>query len=117
MVQEYQERFNVLLCHTPNLSQAQKADQFVGGLPEHIRIEVKLRDPRDLQTTKHLTQVYECRAEATPPAPAQRLAQPPQLLALALPPTAHMAANTLGALATPTHVLLTPERSLFGFSN
>ena len=85
-----------------------KANQFVDGLPEHIRIEVELRDPRDLQTTMHLTQAYACCAEVTPPAPAQSLARPPQLLALALPPTARVAADTPGAPATPAHVLQTP---------
>jgi len=47
-VQEYQERFNALVCHTPELSPLQKADLFVGGLPDHIRVDVELRAPQDL---------------------------------------------------------------------
>jgi len=45
IVQEYQERFNALVCHTPELSPLQKADLFVGGLPDHIRVDVELRAP------------------------------------------------------------------------
>lgn len=44
-VQDYQERFNALVCHNPNLLPAQKADLFVGGLPEHIPIDVELKAP------------------------------------------------------------------------
>ena len=47
-VEDYQERFNALVCHNPNLEPCQKADLFVGGLPEHIRVDVKLRAPQDL---------------------------------------------------------------------
>ena len=32
MVQEYSDRFNVVLCHARNLSPLQKAELFVGGL-------------------------------------------------------------------------------------
>jgi hypothetical protein len=44
-VQDYQERFNTLVCHNPNLFPQQKVDLFVGGLPEHIRVDVELRAP------------------------------------------------------------------------
>jgi len=47
-VQEYQERFNVLVCHTPNLLPVQKADLFIGGVLEHIQVDFKLREPQDL---------------------------------------------------------------------
>ena len=43
-VQDYVECFNAVLCHSRNLSAAQKAELFVGGLPEHIKVDVKLRD-------------------------------------------------------------------------
>ena len=49
-VQDYQERFNAMVCHTPELSPQQKADLFVGGLPDHIRIDVELRAPRHSRT-------------------------------------------------------------------
>ena len=32
----------MLVCHTPQLSQCQKADLFIGGLSEHIRMDVEL---------------------------------------------------------------------------
>jgi hypothetical protein len=45
-VQEYSEHFNTLLCHAHNLSLVQKAELFVGGLPEHVNVE--LREPHDI---------------------------------------------------------------------
>ena len=45
-VHDYAERFNAVLCHAHNLSASQKAELFVGGLPDHIRIDVELRNPR-----------------------------------------------------------------------
>jgi hypothetical protein len=47
-VQEYLECFNALVCHTPEPSPLQKANLFVGGLPDHIRVDVELRAPQDL---------------------------------------------------------------------
>ena len=49
-VQDYQERFNAVVCHTPELSPQQKADLFVGRLPDHIRVDVELRAPRLFRT-------------------------------------------------------------------
>ena len=49
-VQDYQECFNAMVCHTPELSPQQKADLFVGGLPDHIRTDVELRAPRRFRT-------------------------------------------------------------------
>jgi len=48
MVQDYSGRFNMVLCHARNLSAPQKAELFVGGLPEHIKVDVELREPQDL---------------------------------------------------------------------
>jgi hypothetical protein len=46
-VQEYAERYNAVLCHTDDdLGPRQKAKLFVGGLPEHIRVDVEMRHPR-----------------------------------------------------------------------
>jgi hypothetical protein len=64
-VQEYQERFNELVCHTDDLLPHQKADLFIGGLPDHIRVDVELRQPNDLQTAMHLVWAYEQRATAS----------------------------------------------------
>jgi hypothetical protein len=44
-VHDYAERFNELLCHAHNLSASQKAKLFVGGLLDHIKVDVDLRDP------------------------------------------------------------------------
>jgi hypothetical protein len=49
-VQDYSDRFNVVLCHARNLSTPHKAELFVGDLPEHIKVDVELREPQDLQT-------------------------------------------------------------------
>ena len=50
-VHDYAEIFNELLCHAHNLSASQKAELFVGGLPDHIKVDVELRDPNAFLTT------------------------------------------------------------------
>ena len=80
-VQDYSARFNAVLCHARNLSAPQKAELFVGGLPEHIKVDVELRELQDLQTTMHLAQAFERRANATMPATGQ-----PQRQGLPVPP-------------------------------
>ncbi|XP_037474044.1 uncharacterized protein LOC119350203 [Triticum dicoccoides] len=49
-VQDYADRFQALACHAPGVSATQRAKLFVGGLPDHIRVDIELRDPPDLQT-------------------------------------------------------------------
>jgi len=85
-VQDYSARFNAVLCHARNLSAPQKAELFVGGLPEHIKVDVELREPQDLQTAMHLARAFERRAHATMPATGQRGAWPPQRPGLPVPP-------------------------------
>jgi hypothetical protein len=75
-VQDYADRFNVVLCHSRNLSASQKAELFVDGLPDHIHIDVDLREPRDLQSAMYLAWAFETRAAASPPAPTTRGAEP-----------------------------------------
>ena len=65
-VQEYIDRFNAILCHARDLSTPQKAELFTGGLLDHIRVDVELRNPQDLQTAMHLTRAFERRTAATP---------------------------------------------------
>ncbi|KAG8056256.1 hypothetical protein GUJ93_ZPchr0002g26237 [Zizania palustris] len=77
-VQEYSERFNAILCHAHDLSPVQKADLFVGGLPDQIHVDVELRQPRDLQTAMHWAHVYERRVEAISSLVAPCSTQPPQ---------------------------------------
>ncbi|XP_066375373.1 uncharacterized protein [Miscanthus floridulus] len=48
MVQEFADRFQVVSCHARGVSAKQKADLFVGGLPEYIRVDVEMRDPQDI---------------------------------------------------------------------
>jgi hypothetical protein len=99
-VQDYSDRFNAVLCHARHLSAPQKAELFVGGLPEHIKVDVELREPQDLQTAMHLARAFERRAAATLLAPVQQ-AWPPQRqsapVAQARAPTPATAIPTLPA--------------------
>jgi hypothetical protein len=61
IVQDYTDRFNTVLCHARNLDSSQKADLYVGGLPDHIRVDVELRGPRDLPTVVYLARSFELR--------------------------------------------------------
>jgi hypothetical protein len=97
-VQDYADRFNAVLCHARNLDPVQKAELFVGGLPDHIRVDVELRAPQDLPTAMYLACAFELRAAAVAtlrppdtPLPARQHQQRfPQALAAhqALPPPA-----------------------------
>jgi hypothetical protein len=58
-MEDYQECFSALVYHNPNLEPRQKADLFVGGLPKHIRVNIELRAPLDLQMALHLARAYE----------------------------------------------------------
>jgi hypothetical protein len=61
-VQEYAKRYNAVLCHTDDdLGPRQKAKLFVGGLPEHIRVDVEMRHPPDLQTAHTGVRAPRCR--------------------------------------------------------
>jgi len=99
-VQDFQERFNSMVCHTPELSPKQKADLFVGGLPDHIRVDVELRTPQTLQDAMHLARAFERRAAATATASPQRAGCLPQRLPLP-PPAAPRAAPPAPALPPP----------------
>jgi hypothetical protein len=76
-VQEYADRFQALLCQARDISPLQKTELFVGGLPEHLRVDVELRAPRDMQTAMYLARAFERRASALPPY-QPRGARPPQ---------------------------------------
>ncbi|EMS60103.1 Carboxypeptidase O [Triticum urartu] len=47
---DFADRFQALACHASGVTAQQRADPFVGGLPDHIRVDVELRGPQDLQT-------------------------------------------------------------------
>ncbi|EMS45877.1 Laccase-15 [Triticum urartu] len=59
LAQDYADRFQALACHAPGVSATQRAELFVGGLPDHIRMDVELRGPQDLHATwaEHLQHV------------------------------------------------------------
>lgn len=46
--QDYQEHFNVMVCHISGLLPLQKVDLFVGGNSKHICVNIELRGPQDL---------------------------------------------------------------------
>jgi hypothetical protein len=48
LVQDFAHRFQTLACHAPGVTARQRAELFVGGLPDHIRVDVEMRDPQDL---------------------------------------------------------------------
>lgn len=87
-VQEYSQRFNAVLCHSRNISGPQKVEQFVGGLPEHIKVDVELRDPQNLQTAMYLAHAFERRAAAVALPSPPRGQRPPLRQALPPPPRA-----------------------------
>ncbi|XP_071676720.1 uncharacterized protein [Lolium perenne] len=47
-VQDFADRFQALACHAPGVSARQRADLFVGGLPGYIRVDVEMRESKDL---------------------------------------------------------------------
>jgi hypothetical protein len=83
-VQDYLERYNAMLCHARNLSARQKAELYVGGLPDHIRKQVQMHAPLDLQSAMYLARAFEdCASTLAPPPlcgarPPQRSAWGPQ---------------------------------------
>jgi hypothetical protein len=58
-VTTYQEAFQEQMVHTGRLTLYQQAQLFTGGLSEHIRIDVELHDPQDLQRAMSLVRAYE----------------------------------------------------------
>jgi hypothetical protein len=121
-VQEYSNRYNAVLCHARDLNPRQKAELFVGGLPEHIQVDVEMHHPPDLQTAMYLARAFERRAAAMQPAADSFVA--PSLPRPGLPTPRHPVAGpsvTTGAtLAVPAPLpapapsfrRLTPEELL-----
>nr|XP_051213081.1 uncharacterized protein LOC127331041 [Lolium perenne] len=73
---DFAERFQALACHAPGVTGQQRAELFIGGLPDHIRVDVELQAPQDLQTAMHYARAYERRAQAMPPSPPSRGGRP-----------------------------------------
>ena len=59
----------------------QRAELFIGGLPDHIRVDVELREPQDLQMAMYYANAFERRAQAlqqaTPTRGGRQSARPP----------------------------------------
>jgi hypothetical protein len=84
-VQDFTERFNAILCHARNLDNLQKDELFIGGLPDHLRVNVVMRAPQYLPTAMYLARAFELRANAmlamvpaAPPRSARPVQQRPQ---------------------------------------
>ena len=63
------------MAHAGRLSPYQQAQLFTGGLPDHIRVDVELHDPQDLQRAMRLARAYERRNTPAPlalPVPSGR---------------------------------------------
>ncbi|KAK1698141.1 hypothetical protein QYE76_014838 [Lolium multiflorum] len=45
-VQDFVERFQALACHAPGVTGQQRVDLFIGGLPDHVRVDVELQAPK-----------------------------------------------------------------------
>ncbi|XP_073352309.1 uncharacterized protein [Aegilops tauschii subsp. strangulata] len=71
-VQDFADRFQALACHASGVTAQQRADLFVGGLPDHIRVDVELCGPQDLQTAMYYARAFEARAQAMLPATPAR---------------------------------------------
>ena len=63
-VQDFDDRFQALACHASGVTAQQRADLFVSGLPDHIRVDVELQGPQDIQTAMYYARTFERRAVA-----------------------------------------------------
>ncbi|XP_066395670.1 uncharacterized protein [Miscanthus floridulus] len=106
------EAFQAWAVHAGRLSLGQKANLFTGGLPKHIRIDVELHDPQDLQRAMHLARAYE--RQNTPMQLA--LPPPPRRRATGVAPTTPAATGTISAASSSSSATsqrpfkrLTPE--------
>jgi hypothetical protein len=80
-VQDFADRFQALACHAPGVTGQQRAELFIGGLPDHIRVDVEMRDPHDLQSAMYYARAFEQRAramqQAFPASDVRPAARPP----------------------------------------
>lgn len=96
MVQDFADRFQALACHAPGVTALQRAELFVGGLPDHIRVDVEMKGPQDLQTAMYYARAFEQRAQAlTRPAAPRGSLLPPR------PPPPAPAPSAASPAATP----------------
>jgi hypothetical protein len=102
-VDEYIESFQTRLAHAGYLTPEQKAHLFTSGLPDHIRIDVELQAPQELQRAMALTRAYGQRATTTAPVGLPRAPQQqPRPLPLPSPPTSASAVLPPSSTTTPS---------------
>uniref|UniRef100_A0A453EIE9 Transposase IS200-like domain-containing protein n=1 Tax=Aegilops tauschii subsp. strangulata TaxID=200361 RepID=A0A453EIE9_AEGTS len=53
-----------MACHASGVTTHQRAELFVGGLPDHIHVDVELQGPQDLQTAMYYARAFERRTVA-----------------------------------------------------
>lgn len=112
MVHDYAERFNEVLCHGHNLSRVPKGGVLcVGGLSDHINVDVELRDPQDVQPAMHLARAFEHRAAASGVAPSARVRSGPPCSTPGAPLTG-MAGATSSTPPTHQFLRLTPTKQM-----
>lgn len=74
----YLDVFQACMAHAGRLTPYQQAQLFMGGLSDHIQIDVELQDPQDLQHAMRLARVYERRNSVAPLAFLAPPARPPR---------------------------------------
>lgn len=80
----------------------------MGGLLEHIKVDVELRDPQNLQTIVYLARAFERHAAAVAHVPPPWGNRQPPRLALPVPPRAPTGAPALGGVAATPAVPTAP---------
>ncbi|XP_066316099.1 uncharacterized protein [Miscanthus floridulus] len=108
-VQEFADRFQTILAHSRDISTRQKVELFVGGLLEHIRVDVAMRALPDLQSAMFLARAFESRATAT-----AALQQSPQPRDARPPPRPALPTRPQGTAAGPTVAPGVPAPSAAG---
>ena len=73
----------------------------MGGLPDHIRVDVELREPQDLQSAVYYARAYERRTLALQQLQASRAPRPPLRPAMGAPPPPRAAAAPTAPAAAP----------------
>jgi hypothetical protein len=81
-VDAFMSAFQARLAHAGRLAPLQQAQLFTGGLPEHIRVDVELHEPKDLHHAMRLARAFERRNASkapalltTSPRPSRRVSQ------------------------------------------
>jgi hypothetical protein len=113
-VQDFADRFQALACHAPRVMGQQRAELFIGGLSDHIRVDVELQAPQDLQTAMHYVRAYERRAQTVQQLVlghgGRTTARPPSATTMAGRPNPAAPVNPAPAATRPFHRLTPVEQ-------